>query len=121
MAVYLILDEQTGLLLFLFFIVLIAWKPETLPRIARELGKWYNWARRSMEDFMREINEPIYEARASIDNAVMDVRRTINDSIDPDILRIARALNIDTQGKTREQVINEILRRLSNENNNNKS
>ena len=119
MVVYLILDEQTGLLLFLFLIVLIAWKPETLPKIARELGRWYNWARKSMEDFMREINEPIYEARNTINDAVMDVRRTLNEAVDPDLLRIARALNIDTQGKTREQVINEILRKISNEGNKN--
>ncbi|WP_243669718.1 DNA replication protein DnaD [Vulcanisaeta sp. JCM 16161] len=92
MGIYLILDEQTGLLLFLFFLVLLAWKPETLPRIARELGKWYYWARKSLEDFMREINEPIYEARNTVNNTVMDIRRTVNEALDPDILRIARAL-----------------------------
>ena len=112
MVVYLILDEQTGLLIFLFLIVLIAWKPETLPRIARELGRWYNWARKSMEDFMREVNEPIHEARNTINDTVTDVRKTINNTIDPDIIRIARALNIETQGKTRRELINEILRRL---------
>ncbi|GAB6948396.1 hypothetical protein JCM16161A_25260 [Vulcanisaeta sp. JCM 16161] len=117
MGIYLILDEQTGLLLFLFFLVLLAWKPETLPRIARELGKWYYWARKSLEDFMREINEPIYEARNTVNNTVMDIRRTVNEALDPDILRIARALGIETQGKTRQQIINEILKRLSgNEN-----
>ena len=112
MVVYLILDEQTSLLIFLFLIVLIAWKPETLPKIARELGRWYNWARKSMEDFMREINEPIYETRNTINETVTDVRRTINEAVDPDIIRIAKALNIDTQGKTRGELINEILRRL---------
>ncbi len=114
MTVYLVLDEQTGLLIFLFLLILLAWKPEALPRIARELGKWYNWARRSMEDFMREINEPLYNARATMSNAVSDVRRTINEALDPDLVRIAKALNINTQGKTRQQVIDEILRKLSN-------
>ncbi|ADN51546.1 Sec-independent protein translocase subunit TatA/TatB [Vulcanisaeta distributa] len=114
MTVYLILDEQTGLLIFLFLLILLAWKPETLPKIARELGRWYNWARREMEEFMREINEPIHEARATMNNAVNDVRRTMNEALDPDILRIAKALNINTQGKTRQQVIDEILRKLSN-------
>ncbi|MCG2885735.1 MAG: DNA replication protein DnaD, partial [Vulcanisaeta sp.] len=73
MHIYLVLDEQTGLLLFLFFLVLIAWKPEMLPTIARELGKWYNWARRSLNEFLRELNEPIYEARS-------EVMRTINET-----------------------------------------
>ncbi|WP_054842416.1 hypothetical protein [Vulcanisaeta distributa] len=124
MGVYLILDEQTGLLLFLFLLILLAWKPETLPKIARELGKWYTWARKSMEEFMREINEPVYEARNTMSNAVMDVRnavidvrRAVTDPVDPYILRIARALGIETQGKTKQQIINEILRKLSSNEN----
>ncbi len=113
MHIYLVLDEQTGLLIFLFFLVLIAWKPEALPTIARELGKWYSWARRSLEDFMREINEPIREARSTVTNTVYDIRRTISEGPDPDIIRIAKALNIDTQGKTRQEIMNEILKRIS--------
>jgi hypothetical protein len=33
--------------------------------------------------------------------------------VDPDILRIARALNIDIRGKTKQEITNEILRRLN--------
>ncbi|GAB6945710.1 hypothetical protein JCM14467A_24920 [Vulcanisaeta sp. JCM 14467] len=47
------------------------------------------------------------------------MRRTINNAIDPDTVRIAKSLNIETQGKTKEQIINEILRKLSNEGNKN--
>jgi len=32
--------------------------------------------------------------------------------VDPDILRIARALNIDVRGKTKQEIMSEILRRL---------
>jgi sec-independent protein translocase protein TatA len=112
MHIYLILDEQTGLLLFLFFLVLIAWKPEMLPTIARELGKWYNWARRSLSEFLRELNEPIYEARSEVMRTINETRQSVMNDVDPDILRIARALNIDVRGKTRQEVINEILKRL---------
>ncbi|BDR93542.1 DNA replication protein DnaD [Vulcanisaeta souniana] len=114
MHVYLILDGQTGLLIFLFLLILIAWKPEALPRIARELGRWYNWARRSMEDFMREVNEPINETKVSINNATLDIKKTINEAIDPDLLRIAKALNINTQGRSRQEVIDEIMKKLPN-------
>jgi sec-independent protein translocase protein TatA len=112
MHIYLVLDEQTGLLLFLFFLVLIAWKPEMLPTIARELGKWYNWARRSLNEFLRELNEPIYEARSEVTRTINETRQSVMNDVDPDILRIARALNIDVRGKTRQEVINEILKRL---------
>ncbi|ADY00784.1 hypothetical protein VMUT_0573 [Vulcanisaeta moutnovskia 768-28] len=116
MHIYLVLDEQTSILIFLFFLILIAWKPEALPRIARELGKWYSWARRSMDDFLREINEPINETKASINNTTLDIKRTINDAIDPDLLRIAKALNISTQGRSRQEVIDEIMKKLSSNN-----
>ena len=112
MHIYLILDEQTGLLLFLFFLVLIAWKPEMLPTIARELGKWYNWARKSMDDFLREINEPIYEARSEVMRTINETRQSVMNDVDPDILRIARALNIDVRDKTKQEIMSEILRRL---------
>jgi len=112
MHIYLILDEQTGLLLFLFFLVLIAWKPEMLPTIARELGKWYNWARKSLDDFLREINEPIYETRSEVARTINETRQSVMNDVDPDILRIARALNIDVRGKTKQEIMSEILRRL---------
>jgi len=112
MHIYLILDEQTGLLLFLFFLVLIAWKPEMLPTIARELGKWYNWARKSLNDFLREINEPIYEARSEVMRTINETRQSVMNDVDPDILRIARALNIDVRDKTKQEIMSEILRRL---------
>ena len=112
MHIYLVLDEQTGLLLFLFFLVLIAWKPEMLPTIARELGKWYNWARRSLNEFLRELNEPIYEARSEVMRTINKTKQSVMNDVDPDILRIARALNIDVRGKTRQEVINEILKRI---------
>jgi len=99
--VYLVLNEQTGLLLFLFLLVLVTWKPETLPTIARKLGKWYSWARKSLNEFLKELNEPIYE-----------MSQLVMNDVDLDILRIARALNIDVRGKTRQEVINEILKKL---------
>ncbi|MGC9179398.1 MAG: DNA replication protein DnaD [Vulcanisaeta sp.] len=116
MHIYLVLDEQTSILIFLFFLILIAWKPESLPKIARELGKWYNWARRSMDDFLREVNEPINETKTSINNTTLDIKRAINDAIDPDLLRIAKALNINTQGRSRQEVIDEIMKKLSSNN-----
>ena len=112
MHIYLVLNEQTGLLLFLFFLVLIAWKPEMLPTIARELGKWYNWARKSLNEFLREINEPIYEARSEVMRTVNETKSSIMNVVDPDILRIARALNIDVRGKTKQEIMSEILKRL---------
>jgi sec-independent protein translocase protein TatA len=112
MHIYLILDEQTGLLLFLFFLVLIAWKPEMLPTIARELGKWYNWARKSLDDFLRGINEPIYETRSEVMRTINETRQSVMNDVDPDILRIARALNIDVRDKTKQEIMSEILRRL---------
>lgn len=116
MHIYLVLNDQTGFLIFLFFLILIAWKPESLPKIARELGKWYVWARRSMDDFLREINEPVRETRSTVTNTVYDIRRTLNDPVDPDIIMIARVLGIDTQGKTKQEIINEIMKKLSSNN-----
>ncbi|MFB6471161.1 MAG: DNA replication protein DnaD [Vulcanisaeta sp. AZ3] len=113
MSIYLILDEQTSLLLFLFFLILIAWKPEMLPTIARELGKWYSWARKSLNDFIREINTPVYEARSEVMRALNDARSTVMSDVDPDLAKIANALGIDVKGKSRQEVLSEILRKIN--------
>ncbi|WP_069808193.1 DNA replication protein DnaD [Vulcanisaeta thermophila] len=119
MAVYLVLDEQTGLLIFLFFIILLAWKPETLPVIARELGRWYREARRVIDGFTRELMQYNSEIRGSINSSISDVRAQVRQALtlDPDIVRIAKTLGISTEGKTKEELVSEILKRLGEFNN----
>ncbi|MFP3237530.1 MAG: DNA replication protein DnaD, partial [Vulcanisaeta sp.] len=57
-------------------------------------------------------NEPIYEARSEVMRTINETRQSVMNDVDPDILRIARALNIDVRDKTKQEIMSEILRRL---------
>ncbi len=96
MPLPLVLNDQTGLLLLLAFILLLIWRPETLPRVMRLLGRAYKWIRDSIRQILNEIEETRTEVREEVDS----------------IVRLARELGIDTIGKSKEEIFNEILRRL---------
>jgi len=84
------------LLIVLFFIILLAWKPEALPVIARELGRL------------------VREFRRSIDEAANSLSR--GDPRD-DLVIIARLLGISTDNKPREELLREIIGKLQPRNN----
>ncbi|MEN3048381.1 MAG: twin-arginine translocase TatA/TatE family subunit [Candidatus Caldarchaeales archaeon] len=81
--------------------ILLLWGPEKIPKIARAIGQ----ARREYERASREITEEIR-------SAVSEAQPTPSRAQQPDVIAIARSLGIETEGKTREQIADEIAARL---------
>ena len=79
-------------------VVLILWDPSKIPKIARALGE----AKREFERASREFQEGLAaeEAVAAEEGLAAS---------DEKLLKVARALGIETEGKTRDEVARAIL------------
>jgi sec-independent protein translocase protein TatA len=91
-----ILGDPLNLLLVLGVVaVLLIWGPQKIPELARSLGR----ARREFDDaskgFVQHAMEPVPAAVSSPDS----------------LIDTARRLGIDTQGMTRQEISDEIVRR----------
>ncbi|MEM0349451.1 MAG: twin-arginine translocase TatA/TatE family subunit [Candidatus Caldarchaeum sp.] len=75
-------------------LILFLWGPDKLPKIAKSIGQ----AKREFEKAQKGLEEEMAKAAAS-------------PSTPPDdkLLEVARALNISTEGKTRDQIAREIV------------
>ncbi|MCS6788410.1 MAG: twin-arginine translocase TatA/TatE family subunit [Aigarchaeota archaeon] len=81
--------------------ILLLWGPEKIPKIARAIGQ----ARREYERASREITD---EIRTAVSEGPTSPSRPQQ----PDVIAIAKSLGIETEGKTREQIADEIATKL---------
>lgn len=80
----------------LIAIIFLLWAPEKIPKIAQAIGK----ARREFEKASREFYTEI-EREAEV--------KSLKDESDEKIIEIAKSLGITTEGKTRDEVVKEII------------
>ncbi len=80
----------------LIAIIFLLWAPEKIPKIAEAIGK----ARREFEKASREFYSEI-EREAEV--------KSLKDESDEKIIEIAKSLGITTEGKTRDEVVKEII------------
>lgn len=86
-------------MILVFAILLLVFGPTKLPKIARELGKAWN-----------EFNK----ASSGIIETVSSVQPGKNEDKNNPLLEVARKLEVSTEGKTDEQLKEEILTKLIN-------
>lgn len=85
MGIILFIDTQTLILILIAFIILIIWGPSKIPQLARSFGQ-----------------------------AVREFRRGASESEpEPELVEVARKLGIDPTGKTRDELLTEINKALS--------
>ncbi|MCF8884931.1 MAG: twin-arginine translocase TatA/TatE family subunit [Nitrososphaerota archaeon] len=100
----------TGLewvIIAIIIIVLLIWGPSQLPKIARSLGqakKEFQKAMKETEEATKEVSEPFKE---SIETFSREVRE-----IDSELIKLAKMLNIETEGKTASQIAEEIAKKM---------
>lgn len=85
-------------------IILFLWGPEKLPKMARSLGQ----AKKEFEKASKGLEEEINRAAAVPASTVSTLSRPPEDKL----LEVARSLGISTEGKTREEIKNEIAEKL---------
>jgi sec-independent protein translocase protein TatA len=94
---YLILGGQEWLVVLIALVIILIWGPSKLPSLARGMG-----------EAIREFR------KAASGVAEEEVRRVEKkEEIDQKIIEMARSLGISTEGKTREQILDEINNKLA--------
>ncbi len=92
-------------------LVLFLWGPEKLPKLARSIGqakKEFEKASRGMEEEVRRFESELKSPTPS--EAYRPATATPPpQSSDDKLLEIARSLGIQTEGKTRDQIAQEII------------
>ncbi len=88
-------------------IVLLLWGPSKLPKLARSLGE----AKKEFEKAMKEA-ESVREEIREIGRVGTTSTPSIPTSQSSDkLIEVAKALGIETEGKTRDQIAQEIIER----------
>ncbi|MCX8187407.1 MAG: twin-arginine translocase TatA/TatE family subunit [Nitrososphaeria archaeon] len=89
-------------------VVLLLWGPSQLPKIAKAFGeakKEFQKASKEAEEITREMKESVRPITETVTAATDEVKK-----IDDKLLEIAKSLGISTEGKTRDQIADEILK-----------
>jgi len=93
---YLLLGGQEWIIVLIAIIILLIWGPSKLPSLARGLG-----------EAIREFRK----AASGIEEEPRKVEK--REEIDQKLLETARALGISTEGKTKEQILDEISKKVA--------
>ena len=80
-------------------LVLFLWGPEKLPKLARSVGQAKKEFEKASREFQEELTRPSTPSSSQGGGSA-------------DIIHIARSLGIETEGKTREQIADEIAAKL---------
>ncbi len=90
-----VITQWEWLVILVFLAILILWGPQKLPQLARAIGQ----AKREFEKASKGIEE---ELKPKDKEAVVDEK----------IVDLAKSLGISTEGKTREQILKEIMEKM---------
>ncbi len=93
---YLIIGGQEWIVILIAIIIILIWGPSKLPSLARGMG-----------EALREFRK----AAAGVEERVE--KKEDKEEVDKKILEMAKSLGISTEGKTREQLLDEINRKLA--------
>ncbi|HDD42648.1 MAG TPA: twin-arginine translocase TatA/TatE family subunit [Nitrososphaeria archaeon] len=89
-------------------VVLLLWGPSQLPKIARAFGeakKEFQKATKEVEKAEKEVKEAVKPITEPVSEATSELKK-----IDDKLLEVAKELGISTEGKTRDQIAEEILK-----------
>jgi sec-independent protein translocase protein TatA len=88
------------LFIALIIMIFILWAPEKIPKIAEALGKARREFERASRDFYGELEREAEE-------------KSLRDESDEKIIEIARSLGVTTEGRTRDEIVREIIEKSS--------
>ncbi|AET34218.1 Sec-independent protein translocase subunit TatA/TatB [Pyrobaculum ferrireducens] len=93
---YLILAGQEWIIVLIAIVIILIWGPSKLPSLARGMG-----------EAIREFRK----AASGIEEEPKRAER--REEIDQKIIELAKSLGISTEGKTKEQILDEVNKRLA--------
>ncbi|MGC9051114.1 Sec-independent protein translocase subunit TatA/TatB [Pyrobaculum sp.] len=93
---YLLLGGQEWIVILIAIVIILLWGPSKLPSLARGMG------------------EAIREFRKAASGIEEEPRRAEKkEEVDQKIIELAKSLGISTEGKTKEQILDEVNKRLA--------
>ncbi|AFA39719.1 twin-arginine translocase TatA/TatE family subunit [Pyrobaculum sp.] len=93
---YLIFGGQEWIVILIALVIILIWGPSKLPSLARGMG-----------EAIREFRK----AASGIEEEPKRVEK--KEEIDQKIVEMAKSLGISTEGKTKEQILDEINKKLA--------
>lgn len=96
------LDATELIIIGVIAVVIFLWGPQKIPELARALGR----AKKEFDTASHEVTQAVNTAAAPVD-------ATRTKTADEVLIETARKLGIPTEGKTREQLSQEIVARAS--------
>lgn len=96
-------------------LLLLVFGPTQLPKIARDLGKAVREFQKASSGVMKEIDKATSDATKAIQpSSTRAVRSSISERArkEKGLSDIAKKLNITTEGKTNEQITQEIIMKI---------
>lgn len=103
------LDPLEWIVIGVVVIVIFLWGPSKIPELARSIGR----ARKEFDQAKKEFENP---TQALIQGATQPPVAPAQPSADDVLIQTAKRLGIVTEGKTREQIANEIVARSTPKN-----
>ncbi len=107
--VIVLLEGWEWIIIGVVAVVIILWGPAKIPEFARALGRAKGEFSKASQEFNNAANEPVTSTPTSLPTKA----RTSDDLF----IETAKKLGISTEGKTREQISNEIVQRAGSTSN----
>ena len=104
-------------IIFILIIILFMFGPEKLPEVARKLGKYY----KQLNDYKKILDEEIKKGFMEDTDEVFklpEIKRNSSNKkkakldIDKELRSLAISLDIDPEGKTKEELLDEIKKKV---------
>lgn len=96
-------------------VILLLWGPSKLPKIARSFGeakKEFEKAMKEAEEVKQEGRQFATEAKEAAVQPIKSLTTTATEEVqaaEDKLIEVAKALGIQTEGKTKDQIAKEIL------------
>lgn len=89
------------IIIIILVVIFLIWGPSKIPELARALGK----AKKEFQKAVKEAEEMKEQATSTID--VSELKKDADE-----LIEIAKKLGISTEGRTRDEIYGDILKKL---------